>query len=304
MLDLSLARRAKRRRCFLALFKGRPPVIETMEADAVPDELILLFAGPFSDVMMSGGRPSCGELSPAPTAEPSSSRIERETTSSFTHPFSSLTKDLVSSTSLHSAAASSPSHHSYRTFRRSHRHETNQFSKEPVSGPSRWTESQPVGGLESLLTPPPSSSQNSCSLLDEADDVISSEEEEEEEEDGSWRGPRAYLETRVATPAGLEFSISYSLQAGLRIRIHFIRIRIQHSRLKTNPDPDPIRIRIQSGSRALMTKNWKKITAKKKNLIFLGSKTAIFLSPGLHKVRPGYRRSLQLSKEAIQHFKT
>jgi hypothetical protein len=31
----------------------------------------------------------------------------------------------------------------------------------------------------------------------------------------------------------------------------------------TDPDPDPIRI--QSGSRALMTKNLKKITADKKN---------------------------------------
>jgi hypothetical protein len=66
-------------------------------------------------------------------------------------------------------------------------------------------------------------------------------------------------------------------------------------------DPDPIRIRIQSGSRALMTKNWKKITANKK--IFFGSKT-IYLSLGLHKERPSYRRSLQLSKEAIQHFQT
>jgi len=34
------------------------------------------------------------------------------------------------------------------------------------------------------------------------------------------------------------------------------------------------------------------------------SKTAIYLSLGLHKVCPSYRRSLQLSKEAIQHFKT
>ncbi len=33
------------------------------------------------------------------------------------------------------------------------------------------------------------------------------------------------------------------------------------------------------------------------------SKNAIYLSLGLHKVRPSYRRSLQLSKEAIQHFK-
>jgi hypothetical protein len=61
----------------------------------------------------------------------------------------------------------------------------------------------------------------------------------------------------------------------LRIRIHFIRI--QHFRLNTDPDPiririkygsgsnpDQIRIRIQSGSRALMTKNFKKITAEKK----------------------------------------
>ncbi len=73
----------------------------------------------------------------------------------------------------------------------------------------------------------------------------------------------------------------------LRIRIHLIRIRIQlqHFRLNTDPDPIWIRFRIQSGSRALMTKNWKKIT-------------------GLHKERPSYRRSLQLSKEAIQHFKT
>ncbi len=65
----------------------------------------------------------------------------------------------------------------------------------------------------------------------------------------------------------------------------------------------PIRIwiRIQSGSRALMTKNWKKITAEKK-IKFFFYQTAIYLSLGLHKVCPSYRRSLQLSKEAIQHF--
>ena len=73
--------------------------------------------------------------------------------------------------------------------------------------------------------------------------------------------------------------------AGLWIRIHFFQIRIQY------------------GSRTLMTKNWKKITAEKK-FIFFGSKTAIYLSLGLHKVCPSYRRSLQFSKEAIQHFKT
>jgi hypothetical protein len=47
-----------------------------------------------------------------------------------------------------------------------------------------------------------------------------------------------------------------------------------------------------------MTKKLKKITAEKK-LNFFGSKTAIYLSLGLHKERPSYRRSLQLSKEAI-----
>ncbi len=54
----------------------------------------------------------------------------------------------------------------------------------------------------------------------------------------------------------------------------------------------PIRIRIQSGSRALMTKNWKKITAEKEKYFFFKSKNAIYLSLGLHKVCPSYRRSL------------
>jgi hypothetical protein len=51
------------------------------------------------------------------------------------------------------------------------------------------------------------------------------------------------------------------------------------------------------------SKNWQNITAEKK-LNFFGSKTTIYLSLGLHKERPSYRRSLQLSKETIQHFKT
>jgi hypothetical protein len=59
--------------------------------------------------------------------------------------------------------------------------------------------------------------------------------------------------------------------------------------MNTNPDPDPDPI--QSGSRALMTKNWKKIRAEKKFNFFL-SKTASYLSLGLHKVCPSYRRSL------------
>jgi hypothetical protein len=83
--------------------------------------------------------------------------------------------------------------------------------------------------------------------------------------------------------------------AGLRIRIHFIRIRIQHFRLNTVP------IRIQSRSRALMTKN--KIKKLQLKFFFL-IKTTIYLSLGLHKERPSYKRSLQLSKEAIQHFRS
>ena len=60
--------------------------------------------------------------------------------------------------------------------------------------------------------------------------------------------------------------------AVFRILIHFlrIRIRIQRLMLETNTDPDPIRI--QSGSRALMTKNLKKITAEKKYKIFFYQK--------------------------------
>jgi hypothetical protein len=52
-----------------------------------------------------------------------------------------------------------------------------------------------------------------------------------------------------------------------------------------------------------MTKNWTKFTGEKKFDIFL-SKITIYLSLGLHKGRPSYSRSLQPSKENIQHFKT
>jgi hypothetical protein len=81
-----------------------------------------------------------------------------------------------------------------------------------------------------------------------------------------------------------------------------MRIRIQHFRLNTDPDPDLIRI--QSGSRVLMTKTWKKFIAGKIFLIFFKSKTTIYISLGLHKGFPSYRRSLQPSKENIQHLKT
>jgi hypothetical protein len=56
-----------------------------------------------------------------------------------------------------------------------------------------------------------------------------------------------------------------------------------------------------------MTKNWKKITAGKIKLILFGSKTTIYLSLGLHKGSPSYKRSLQLSKiehPALQNMKS
>jgi hypothetical protein len=57
----------------------------------------------------------------------------------------------------------------------------------------------------------------------------------------------------------LKAKIIYNL-AVLWIRINFLRIRIQGLMLETNTDPDTDPI--QYGSRALMTKNWKKITAE------------------------------------------
>jgi hypothetical protein len=62
-------------------------------------------------------------------------------------------------------------------------------------------------------------------------------------------------------------------------------------RLNTDPDPDPIRIQ------SFDDQKWE-------NLNIFSSKTTIYLSLGLHKGRLSYRRSLQPSKENIQHFKT
>jgi hypothetical protein len=76
--------------------------------------------------------------------------------------------------------------------------------------------------------------------------------------------------------------------AGLWIRIHF-----------TNTDPDPIRIQGFNDQ-----KLGKKLQLKIFLNFFFLSKTAIYLFLGLQKVCPSYRRSLQFSKEAIQHFKT
>ncbi len=59
----------------------------------------------------------------------------------------------------------------------------------------------------------------------------------------------------------------------------------------SNPYPDPIRIQ------GLNDQKLGKIYSKKNNL-------TIYLTLGLHKGSPSYKRSLQLSKENIQHFKT
>ncbi len=64
---------------------------------------------------------------------------------------------------------------------------------------------------------------------------------------------------------------------------------------QVNLDPDPIRIQ------GFDDQKLKKInTAEIFISIFL---IAIYLALVLHKGRPSYRRSLQLSKENIQHFK-
>jgi hypothetical protein len=52
-----------------------------------------------------------------------------------------------------------------------------------------------------------------------------------------------------------------------------------------------------------MTKIEKIFSTEINKLIFFGSKIAIYLTLGHHKGRPSYRRSLQPSKENIQHFK-
>jgi hypothetical protein len=57
------------------------------------------------------------------------------------------------------------------------------------------------------------------------------------------------------------------------------------------------------GFRVVMTKNWKKNTGEIFHIFFFLSKTTIYLSLGLHKGHPSYRRGLQPSKENIQHLK-
>jgi hypothetical protein len=83
----------------------------------------------------------------------------------------------------------------------------------------------------------------------------------------------------------------------------FFRVSDPYS-FDTDPDPDP-EFRLNTDPDPIRTPGgfwWPKIEKDlqlKKNW----SKTS-YLSLGLHKGRPSYRRSLQLSKENIQHFKT
>ncbi len=116
---------------------------------------------------------------------------------------------------------------------------------------------------------------------------------------GGRQGRRAHAD---AAHGGVERRqlVATRLPPGLRIRIHFIRVR--RFRLNTNPDPEPIRFRIRI--KGFNDQKLKKKLQLKKIKFFFGSKTTSYLFLGLHKERPSYRRSLQLSKEAIQHFKT
>jgi hypothetical protein len=59
----------------------------------------------------------------------------------------------------------------------------------------------------------------------------------------------------------------------------------------------------RTGSRVLMTKNFRKDRYGKTGNFFILSKIAIYLSLGLLEGSPSCRRSLMPSKENIQHFK-
>jgi hypothetical protein len=52
-----------------------------------------------------------------------------------------------------------------------------------------------------------------------------------------------------------------------------------------------------------MTENWEKFTTEI-FFLFFGPTIATYLSLALHAGKKSYRRSLQPSKENIQHFKT
>ncbi len=84
-------------------------------------------------------------------------------------------------------------------------------------------------------------------------------------------------------------SVSDALQVFSR-QVLWIRIRIQHFKW----------IRIQSGSKALMTKNWEKMQLNIFFLFLIRNCNLLISRPP--KTIPSYRRSLQPSKENIQHF--
>jgi hypothetical protein len=67
--------------------------------------------------------------------------------------------------------------------------------------------------------------------------------------------------------------------------------------------PDPHRFKCGSGSRSRDFEDQKLKRIYSWNIFFFDKKLR-FISIGLHKGRPGYRRSLQPTKENIQHFKT
>jgi hypothetical protein len=93
------------------------------------------------------------------------------------------------------------------------------------------------------------------------------------------------------------------MEADLELRLEELEQAKQRQVIMTCFLTSGLQIQIQSGSRDLITKNWKKLQLNFFFFFFL-SKTTIYLSLGLHKECPSYRRSLQLSKVNIQHFKT
>ncbi len=78
-----------------------------------------------------------------------------------------------------------------------------------------------------------------------------------------------------------------------RVRFHLIRIQIQNSRL--NADPDPW---------FWLPKTGKNLQLKKIEYFFDQKLQFAYLSLSFYNGRPSNRRSLQPSKENIQHFKT
>jgi hypothetical protein len=94
------------------------------------------------------------------------------------------------------------------------------------------------------------------------------------------------------------------LLAGFRIRIDLMRIRIRIRIQHFSNCGSGFRIRIPDPDPGFYDQKLIKKLLLKKKFNFFGSKTTIYLSLGLHKGCPSYRRSLQPSKENIQYLKT